>query len=82
MTYNFDPDKWYDNEFFIIQTKLKTGEITPIEFDKESEILDKKHEELWKRLDGTYQISPDNEKKRNNFKNQCQVNPKLLKSDN
>ena len=60
MTYNFDPDKWYDNELFLIELKLKTGEITQNEFDKESEILDKKHEEIWNRLDGTYQIRPDN----------------------
>ncbi len=60
MTYNFDPDKWYDNELFLIQLKLKTNEITQNEFDKESEILDKKHEEIWNRLDGTYQIIPDN----------------------
>ena len=60
MTYNFDPDKWYDNELFLIQLKLKTAEITQNEFDKESEILDKKHEEIWNHLDGTYQISPDN----------------------
>jgi len=60
MTYNFDPDKWFDNELFLIKLKLKTGEITQNEFDKESEILDKKHEEIWNRLDGTYQISPDN----------------------
>lgn len=60
MTYNFDPDKWYDNELFLIQLKLKTNEITQNEFDKEFEILDKKHEEIWNRLDGTYQISPDN----------------------
>ena len=60
MTYNFDPDKWYDNELFLIQVKLKTGEITQTEFDKKAEILDKKHEEMWKRLDGTYRINPDN----------------------
>ena len=23
MTYNFDPDKWYDNELYLIQSKLK-----------------------------------------------------------
>ncbi len=56
MTYNFDPDKWYDDELFLIQSKLKTGEITQDEYEKEILILDKKHEEMWKRLDGTYQI--------------------------
>jgi hypothetical protein len=60
MTYNFDPDKWYDNELFLIQAKLKISEITQNEYDEAIEILDKKHEEMWKRLDGTYQIGPDN----------------------
>lgn len=60
MTYNFDPDKWYDNELFLIQAKLKISEITQNEYDEAIEILDKKHEEMWKRLDGTYQIDPDN----------------------
>jgi hypothetical protein len=59
MTYNFDPDKWYDNELFLIQSKLKTGEISQNEFDNAFEILDKKHETMWKRLDGTYHISFD-----------------------
>jgi len=60
MTYNFDPDKWYENELFLIQKKLKTGELTNNEYDEVVEALDKKHEAMWKRLDGTYQINNDN----------------------
>ena len=60
MTYNFDPDKWYDNELFLIQSKLKTGKITQNEYDNAVEILDKKLEGMWERLDGTYQIDSDN----------------------
>lgn len=60
MTYNFDPDKWYDNELYLIQSKLKIGEITQHEYDATVGILDKKLEEMWKRLDGSYQLSPDN----------------------
>ena len=60
MTYNFDPDKWYDNELYLIQSQLKTGEIMQNEYDVAVEILDKKLEEMWERLDGTYQIDPDN----------------------
>ena len=59
MTYNFDPDKWYDNEFSLVQTKLKNNEISQNEHDEAVEALVKKHEEMWKRLDGTYQISHD-----------------------
>ncbi len=57
MTYNFDPDKWYDNELYLLQSKLKTDEITQNEYDETVEILDKKFEEMWKRLDGTYQAA-------------------------
>ena len=60
MTYNFDPDRWYDNELYLIQSQLKTGKITLNEYDEAVEILDKKFEEMWARLDGTYQIEPDN----------------------
>ena len=59
MTYNFDPDKWYDNELYLIQSKLKIGKMTQNEYDIAVEILDKKHEEMWERLDGSYQINFD-----------------------
>ncbi len=57
MTYNFDPDKWYDNELLLIKSKLKIGKINQNEYDEAIEILDKKLEEMWIRLDGTYQIA-------------------------
>ncbi len=57
MTYNFDPDKWYDNELTLLQLKFKNDEISQKKYDKAVEILDKKLEEMWKRLDGSYQIS-------------------------
>jgi hypothetical protein len=60
MTYNFDPDKWYDNELYLIQLNLKTGKITQDEYDEAAEILDKRLEEMWERLDGSYQIDSDN----------------------
>ena len=59
MTYNFDPDKWYENEFFMIQTKLKKDELTQEEYDLAVSDLDQKMEEMWQRLDGTYQIDSE-----------------------
>jgi len=59
MTYNFDPDKWFDNELLMIQSKLKNGELSETEYDKEVELLDKKYQDMWKRLDGSYQINFD-----------------------
>ncbi|MDF1590788.1 MAG: hypothetical protein P1P89_04665 [Desulfobacterales bacterium] len=56
MTYNFDPDKWYENELSILKSKFKSGEITEHDLKKAVNKLDKRHEDMWKRLDGTYQI--------------------------
>jgi len=56
MTYNFDPDRWYENELFVINSKVKTGQLTEREYKDAIEELDQKHKEMWERLDGTYQI--------------------------
>ena len=59
MTYNFDPDKWFDDELFMIQTKLKTGEVTQEEYDRAFLALEQKLADMWTRLDNTYQVNPD-----------------------
>jgi hypothetical protein len=56
MTYNFDPDKWYDDELYMLKSKFRNIEITESEHEQAVESLDKKYEEMWKRLDGTYQL--------------------------
>lgn len=56
MTYNFDPDKWYDDELYMLKSKFKNSEITESEYEQAVESLDKKYEEMWKRLDGYYQL--------------------------
>jgi len=56
MTYNFDPDNWYENELAYLQARLKTEKITEKEFSESVKKIDKQHEEMWNRLDGTYQI--------------------------
>jgi len=56
MTYNFDPDRWYENELLVIHSKYHTGEMTRQEHEKAVEELDRKHKNMWKRLDGSYQI--------------------------
>jgi len=56
MTYNFDPDKWYDDELYMLKSKFKNSEITESEYEQVVESLDIKYEEMWKRLDGTYQL--------------------------
>lgn len=56
MTYNFDPDKWYDIEINHLDLLRRSGKITETEFRQFLEALDRQHDAMWNRLDGTYQI--------------------------
>ena len=56
MTYNFDPDKWYDNEIAFLENNYESGKISEKEFKESLELLSNKHKEMWNRLNGTYQI--------------------------
>jgi hypothetical protein len=56
MTYNFDPDRWYENEISAVKAGYKTGKITAEEYRKALKDLDRRYEAMWKRLDGSYRI--------------------------
>ncbi len=60
MTYNFDPDKWYDNELFMLQDRFKKKGLSKEAFDRAVKDLEQKHDKMWQRLDGTYKIDPSN----------------------
>lgn len=56
MTYNFDPERWYDDERAILEARFKAGEIDPQEYQDALSDLERRYDEMLKRLDGTYQI--------------------------
>lgn len=56
MTYNFDPDRWYENELFLINSTYKAGQMTKPEHENAVDELDRKHKLMWERLDGSYQL--------------------------
>jgi hypothetical protein len=56
MTYNFDPDRWYENELFVIQLKYQSGQMTKQEYEKSKMELDERYTKMWERLDGSYQL--------------------------
>ena len=56
MTYNFDPERWYENEYSALKVLYKKGKITDIEFEEARSDLLHRYEEMLSRLDGTYQL--------------------------
>ena len=58
MTYNFDPDKWYANELYLIRTMFEKKEMTRKDYERAVADLDRRLADMWQRLDGTYQVEP------------------------
>ena len=56
MTYNLDPDPWYDNERLVIEERFRSGRINAREYKKAINDLECRYEDMLDRLDGTYQI--------------------------
>ncbi len=56
MTYNFDPERWYENEYSAIEALHKKGELTEAEFEKACSDLLERYGNMVSRLDGTYRL--------------------------
>ena len=56
MTYNFDPDKWYENQRAALEARRRRGELDDEAFQAELTELDERAEAMAARLDGTFQI--------------------------
>lgn len=56
MTYNFDPERWYENERNLLEVRYTQGKIGARELEDALEKLDRRYDEMIKRLDGTYQL--------------------------
>ena len=56
MTYNFDADRWYDNERDALEIQFKSGELDARAYAAAIEDLDRRYDEMTDRLDRSYQI--------------------------
>ena len=60
MTYNFDPEKWFEAQRAVLEARRARGEFDDAEIEAELRELDRRYDELVTRLDGTYEISSRN----------------------
>lgn len=56
MTYNFDPDQWYQNEMDALKRLHASGKLGHFEFAEALSDLEKRYDRMVERLDGTYRI--------------------------
>jgi len=56
MTYNFDPDRWYENERRALDEALRSGHINKREYKDKLSDLDHRYDNMLDRLNGTYQL--------------------------
>lgn len=56
MTYNFDPDLWYENERGALEALYESGKMSRREFKEALAELDLRYDDMVVRLDGTYVI--------------------------
>lgn len=63
MTYNFDPDRWYENERSVIEEERRSGKISAWQYHDAIDDLQRRYDDMMDRLDGTFQIPSNTEKK-------------------
>ncbi len=58
MTYNFDPDRWYDNQRALLEHRRVKGDIDERQFEEELERLGERYDEMLRRLDAPFDLPP------------------------
>jgi hypothetical protein len=56
MTYNFDPDRWYEDQRRLLERRRQNGTLDEAAFEEAARELDRRYEAMLSRLDGTYQL--------------------------
>ena len=57
MTYNFDPDRWYDNQRRVLDARRERGELTEDDYRAALDDLERRYEEMVSRLDKPFDLS-------------------------
>ncbi len=56
MTYNFDPERWHDDQLRLVAFRREAGEIDEETAKRLVEDIDRRYEVMLDRLDRTYQM--------------------------
>lgn len=56
MTYNFDPERWHEDQVRLVEHRLKTGALDEEAARRELEEIERRYEAMLDRLDATYRL--------------------------
>jgi hypothetical protein len=56
MTYNFDPEAWFERELAALNAKRERGEIDDNAHAVDLDELNRRYDDMVARLDGTFEI--------------------------
>jgi len=56
VTYNFDPDRWYENQRLLLDGRRARGELDDTAYDGELERLEARYEAMSRRLDASFDL--------------------------
>ena len=56
MTYNFDPDQWYENQRKLLESQRSDGRIDEATLTARLEELERKYEEMLQRLNKPFEL--------------------------
>ena len=57
MTYNFDPDRWYENERLRLEMRQRSGDLTAEQAESALEEVERRYDDMLSRLDGTFPVA-------------------------
>ena len=58
VTYNFDPERWYENQRRLLELRHDSGEVDDKTFAEQVAELDRRYEEMLVRLNHSFQLPP------------------------
>jgi hypothetical protein len=57
VTYNFDPDRWYENQRRALDGKREQGELTDQDYQAGLDALERRYEDMASRLDKPFDLN-------------------------
>jgi len=57
MTYNFDPDRWFDDQRRLLELRRRDGTLDEPAFAEAASELERLYDAMIERLDRTYQLT-------------------------